>query len=115
MKVVIVGGSGLIGKNLAALLRRAGHTVLAASPSLGVNAVTGEGLAQALAGAEVVVDVTNSPSFEDEAAMNFFQSSTRNLGLLRRACGPLTPGCTSSRICTASCPAVETIAKSAWP
>jgi uncharacterized protein YbjT (DUF2867 family) len=79
MKVVIIGGSGLIGKKLAALLQQAGHEVAAASPSSGVNAVTGEGLSQALAGAEVVVDVTNSPSFEDEAVMNFFKSSTRNL------------------------------------
>jgi uncharacterized protein YbjT (DUF2867 family) len=79
MKVVIIGGSGLIGKKLAVLLQQAGHEVAAASPSSGVNAVTGEGLSQALAGAEVVVDVTNSPSFEDEAVMNFFKSSTRNL------------------------------------
>ena len=79
MNVVIIGGSGLIGKKLAALLQQAGHEVVAASPSSGVNAVTGEGLAEALAGAEVVVDVTNSPSFEDEAVMNFFMSSTRNL------------------------------------
>ncbi|HSI56403.1 MAG TPA: SDR family oxidoreductase [Ideonella sp.] len=79
MKIVIIGGSGLIGKKLAALLQQAGHEVLAASPSSGVNAVTGEGLAGALAGAEVVVDVTNSPSFEDEAVMSFFRSSTQNL------------------------------------
>lgn len=79
MKVVIIGGSGLIGKKLAALLQQAGHEVAAASPSSGVNAVTGEGLSQVLAGAEVVVDVSNSPSFEDEAVMNFFKSSTRNL------------------------------------
>ncbi len=79
MKVVIIGGSGLIGKNLAALLRQAGHEVRAASPSTGVNAVTGEGLPQALAGAEVVVDVSNSPSFESEAVRAFFQSTTRNL------------------------------------
>lgn len=79
MKVVIIGGSGLIGKNLAALLRQAGHEVVAASPSTGVNAVTGEGLAQALHGAEAVVDVSNSPSFEAEAVMAFFQASTRNL------------------------------------
>jgi uncharacterized protein YbjT (DUF2867 family) len=79
MNIVIIGGSGLIGKKLAALLQQAGHAVVAASPSSGVNAVTGEGLAEVLAGAEVVVDVTNSPSFEDEAVMNFFKSSTRNL------------------------------------
>ena len=79
MKVVIIGGSGLIGKKLAPLLQQAGHEVVAASPSSGVNAVTGEGLSQALAGAEVVVDVSNSPSFEDEAVMNFFKASTQNL------------------------------------
>ncbi|HXD08306.1 MAG TPA: SDR family oxidoreductase [Burkholderiaceae bacterium] len=79
MKVVIVGGSGLIGKKLAALLRKAGHDVTPASPSTGVNSVTGEGLDQALAGAQVVVDVTNSPSFETEAVMRFFRASTRNL------------------------------------
>ena len=79
MNVVIIGGSGLIGKKLAALLQQAGHAVTAASPSSGVNSVTGEGLAQVLKGAEVVVDVSNSPSFGDEAVMHFFQASTRNL------------------------------------
>jgi len=79
MNVVIIGGSGLIGRKLAALLPQAGHEVMAASPSSGVNAVTGEGLAKALAGAEVVVDVTNSPSFEDDAVMTFFKVSTQNL------------------------------------
>jgi len=87
MKVVIIGGSGLIGKKLAALLQQAGHAVVAASPSSGVNAVTGEGLSQVLAGAEVVVDVTNSPSFEDEAVMNFFRSSTQNLLAAELAAG----------------------------
>ena len=79
MKTVIIGGSGLIGKKLTALLRQAGHEVLAASPSTGVDTVTGQGLAEALAGAEVVVDVSNSPSFEDEAVMRFFQASTAHL------------------------------------
>ncbi|NPC57062.1 SDR family oxidoreductase [Caenimonas soli] len=79
MKVVIIGGSGLIGKKLSTLLQQAGHTVTSASPSSGVNSVTGEGLDQALAGARVVVDVSNSPSFEDEAVMRFFQASTQNL------------------------------------
>jgi uncharacterized protein YbjT (DUF2867 family) len=79
MKIVIIGGSGLIGKKLSTLLRQAGHVVSTASPSSGVNAVTGEGLDAALAGAQVVVDVTNSSSFEDEAVMQFFQASTRNL------------------------------------
>lgn len=79
MNIVVIGGSGLIGKQLTALLRAAGHEVTAASPSSGVNAVTGEGLGEALAGAQVVVDVTNSPSFEDGAVMHFFSASTRNL------------------------------------
>lgn len=79
MNIVIIGGSGLIGKQLTTQLREAGHAVTAASPSSGVNAVTGEGLAQALVGAEVVVDVSNSPSFADEAVMHFFRSSTQNL------------------------------------
>ncbi|WP_372525228.1 SDR family oxidoreductase [Piscinibacter sp.] len=87
MKVVIIGGSGLIGKKLAAALQRAGHEVIAASPSSGVNTVTGEGLAKVLTGAEVVVDVTNSPSFEDEAVMNFFKSSTENLLAAELAAG----------------------------
>jgi len=79
MNVVIIGGSGLIGRKLAALLQQSGHKVTAGSPSSGVNAVTGEGLAEALAGAEVVVDVSNSPSFADEAVMSFFRASTQNL------------------------------------
>ncbi|MDM0107997.1 SDR family oxidoreductase [Variovorax sp. J22R24] len=79
MKVVIIGGSGLIGKKLSTLLRQAGHEVASASPSSGVNTVTGEGLDQALVGAQVVVDVSNSPSFADEQVMEFFRASTRNL------------------------------------
>jgi uncharacterized protein YbjT (DUF2867 family) len=75
MKVVIIGGTGLIGSKLAPLLRSRGHEVLPASPSRGVNAVTGEGLQPALAGADIVVDVSNSPSFEDKAvrATQFFE------------------------------------------
>lgn len=79
MKIVVIGGSGLIGKKLVSQLRERGHAAIAASPSSGVNAVTGEGLAEALAGAQVVVDVTNSPSFEDTAVLEFFEKSTRNL------------------------------------
>jgi uncharacterized protein YbjT (DUF2867 family) len=74
MNIVIIGGSGLIGKQVTTLLRQTGHAVTAASPSSGVNAVTGEGLDQALAGAQVVVDVSNSPSFEDDAVMHFFRA-----------------------------------------
>ncbi len=87
MKIVIVGGSGLIGKKLAALLRERGHEVVAASPSSGVNSLTGEGLAEALAGASVVVDVTNSPSWEDAAVLEFFETSTRNLLAAEAAAG----------------------------
>lgn len=79
MKIVVIGGSGLIGKQVVAKLRQRGRKVLAASPSLGVNTVTGEGLAQALDGAQVVVDVANAPSWEDDAVLAFFETSTRNL------------------------------------
>ena len=79
MKIVIIGGTGLIGSKLAPLLRSRGHEVLQASPSRGVNAVTGEGLQPALAGADIVVDVSNSPSFEDKAVLHFFETGTRNL------------------------------------
>jgi uncharacterized protein YbjT (DUF2867 family) len=79
MKIVVIGGSGLIGRKTVALLRAGGHAVVAASPSAGIDAVTGEGLAAALEGAEVVVDVANSPSFEDQAVMDFFTASGRNL------------------------------------
>src|SRR5262245_53856975 len=79
MKIVVIGGGGLIGKKLVSKLRERGHEAVAASPSSGVNAVTGEGLAEVLVNAHVVVDVTNSPSFEDAAVMEFFSKSTRNL------------------------------------
>jgi uncharacterized protein YbjT (DUF2867 family) len=79
MKIVIIGGTGLIGSKLVPLLRSRGHELLQASPSRGVNAVTGEGLQPALAGADIVVDVSNSPSFEDKAVLHFFETGTRNL------------------------------------
>jgi uncharacterized protein YbjT (DUF2867 family) len=79
MKIVVIGGSGLIGTKLVSRLREKGHEVVAASPNSGVNTITGEGLADALAGAQVVVDVANSPSFEDRAVLEFFQTSGRNL------------------------------------
>ncbi|MCA0758168.1 SDR family oxidoreductase [Paenibacillus sp. N4] len=87
MKIVVIGGTGLIGKNLVSNLRTLGHEVVAASPSAGVNAVTGEGLADALSGAQVVVDVANSPSFEDQAVLEFFETSTRNLLAAEAAAG----------------------------
>jgi uncharacterized protein YbjT (DUF2867 family) len=79
MKIVIIGGTGLIGSKVATKLRQLGHTVVAASPDTGVNTITGEGLDKALKGADVVVDVANSPSFEDKAVMEFFETSGRNL------------------------------------
>jgi uncharacterized protein YbjT (DUF2867 family) len=79
MKIVVIGGTGLIGSKLVKKLREHGQDVVAASPSSGVNSVTGEGLADALKGASVAIDVTNSPSWEDAAAMEFFTKSTRNL------------------------------------
>jgi uncharacterized protein YbjT (DUF2867 family) len=79
MKLVIIGGTGLIGSKLVVRLRKEGHEAVAASPGTGVNSITGEGLLQALQGASVVVDVSNSPSYEGTAAMDFFTTSTRNL------------------------------------
>jgi uncharacterized protein YbjT (DUF2867 family) len=87
MKLVVIGGTGLIGSKLVKRLREAGHEVVAASPDTGVNTMTGEGLAHALSGASVVIDVSNSPSFEDAAVMNFFETSTRNLLVAEAATG----------------------------
>jgi uncharacterized protein YbjT (DUF2867 family) len=79
MKIIVIGGTGLIGSKLVPKLREHGHEALAASPNTGVNTVTGEGLAEALKGASVVVDVSNAPAWEDAAVMKFFETSTRNL------------------------------------
>ncbi|HSC35122.1 MAG TPA: SDR family oxidoreductase [Thermodesulfobacteriota bacterium] len=79
MKIVVIGGTGLIGSKLVNNLRQLGHEVVAASPASGVNSITGEGLAEALSGAQIVVDVTNSPSWEDKAVMDFFVTSCHNL------------------------------------
>ncbi|MGW3810843.1 SDR family oxidoreductase [Micromonospora sp. NPDC005113] len=79
MKIVVIGGTGLIGSKVVAKLGEHGHEAVPASPNTGVNTLTGEGLAEALAGASVVIDVSNSPSFEDAAVMEFFETSTRNL------------------------------------
>jgi uncharacterized protein YbjT (DUF2867 family) len=87
MKIVVIGGTGLIGSKVVRILRDTGHDVAPASPSLGVNTLTGEGLAKALTGADVVVDVTNSPSFEDKAVMAFFETSTRNIVAAEAAAG----------------------------
>jgi uncharacterized protein YbjT (DUF2867 family) len=87
MKIVVIGGSGLIGSNVVNRLRQNGHEVVAASPKSGVNTLTGEGLAEALAGAQVVVDVANSPSFEAKAVLEFFETSGRNLLAAEKAAG----------------------------
>jgi len=87
MKTVVIGGSGLIGTKLVNKLRQLGHEVVAASPSSGVNTITGEGLAKALAGAQVVVDVANAPSWEDKAVLDFFETSGRNLLAAEAAAG----------------------------
>jgi uncharacterized protein YbjT (DUF2867 family) len=87
MKIVVIGGTGLIGSRVVASLRDLGHEVVAASPNSGVNVLTGEGLADALAGAATVVDVANSPSFEDEAVMTFFRTAGANLLAAERVAG----------------------------
>src|SRR5579862_4243136 len=87
MKIAVIGGSGLIGSKLVPRLREHGHEAVAASPKSGVNTLTGEGLAEALKGASAVVDVSNAPSWEDAAVMNFFETSTRNLLAAEAAAG----------------------------
>jgi uncharacterized protein YbjT (DUF2867 family) len=79
MKIVVIGGTGLIGSKTVPILRQGGHEVVAASPKSGVNTITGEGLKEALAGAQVVIDLANSPSFEDKTVLEFFETSGRNL------------------------------------
>ena len=87
MKIVVIGGSGLIGTKLVNHLRARGHEAIAASPASGVNTLTGQGLAEVLAGTQVVVDVANSPSFEDKAVLEFFETSGRNLLAAEAAAG----------------------------
>lgn len=87
MKIVVIGGTGLIGKKLIPLLRQRGHDVVSASPSSGVNTLTGEGLAEAFRDTRVVVDVSNSPSFEDKAVLEFFETSGRNILAAEAAAG----------------------------
>src|SRR5262245_27342737 len=87
MKIVVIGGSGLIGTKTVAILRRRGDEVVAASPQSGVNTITGEGLTEALAGAQVVIDLANSPSFEDKAVLELFETSGRNLFAAEAAAG----------------------------
>ena len=87
MKIVVIGGTGLIGSKTVAILRQGGHEVVAASPRSGVNSLTGEGLQEAMAGAQVVLDLANSPSFEDKAVLEFFQTSGRNIHAAEVAAG----------------------------
>src|SRR3954467_9905365 len=87
MKIVIIGGTGLIGSKTAERLRKKSQEVIAAAPNTGVDTITGEGLAEALFGAEVVIDLANSPSFEDKASMDFFTISGRNLLAAGKAAG----------------------------
>ena len=87
MKIVVIGGTGLIGSKTVAILRQGGHEVVAASPKSGVNSITGEGLKEAMAGTQVVIDLANSPSFEDKAVLEFFETSGRNLLAAEAAAG----------------------------
>src|SRR5215813_13379184 len=87
MKIVIIGGTGLIGSKTVAILRPGGHEVVAASPNTGVNTITGQGLKEAVAGAQVVIDLANSPSFEDKAVLEFFETSGRNILAAEAAAG----------------------------
>jgi uncharacterized protein YbjT (DUF2867 family) len=87
MKIVVIGGTGLIGSKAVPILRQGGHEVVAASPNTGVNTITGEGLKEAMAGTQVVIDLANSPSFEDRAVLEFFETSGRNLLAAEAASG----------------------------
>src|SRR6516225_641632 len=87
MKIVVIGGTGLIGSKTVAILRRRGHEVVAASPKSGINTITGEGLNEGIAGAQVVIDLANSPSFEDKAVLEFFETSGHNLLAAEAAAG----------------------------
>src|SRR5215204_3316078 len=87
MKIVVIGGTGLIGSKTVPILRRGGHEVVAASPQSGINSVTGEGIKEAVAGAQVVIDLANSPSFENKAVLEFFETSGRNLLAAEAAAG----------------------------
>ena len=89
MKIVVIGGTGLIGSKTVAILRQGGHEAVAASPQSGINTITGEGLKQAMAGTHVVIDLANSPSFEDKAVLEFFETSGRNLLAAEAAAGSI--------------------------
>jgi uncharacterized protein YbjT (DUF2867 family) len=91
MKIIVIGGTGLIGSKVVANLKQKGHEALAAAPNTGVNTISGEGLTKAMAGTQVVVDVANSPSFEDKAVLEFFETSGRNV-LSAEAAAGTSPG-----------------------
>src|SRR3989440_11060559 len=91
MKLVVIGGTGLLGSKTVPILRQGGHEVVAASPNTGVNTITGKGLKEAMAGTQVVIDLANSPSFEDKAVLEFFQTSGRNLLAAEAAAGVRPP------------------------
>jgi uncharacterized protein YbjT (DUF2867 family) len=107
MKIVVIGGTGLIGSKTVAILRQGGHEVVAASPKSGVNSITGEGLKEAMAGAQVVIDLANSPSFEDKAVLEFFETSGRNLLAAEAAARPdrASPSCPATATVSAPMPA----------
>jgi uncharacterized protein YbjT (DUF2867 family) len=87
MKIVVIGGTGLIGSKAVSILRQGGHEVVAASPKTGVNSITGEGLTEAMAGTQVVIDLANAPSWEDQAVLEFFETSGRNVLAVEAAAG----------------------------
>src|SRR5436190_20524430 len=87
MKIVVIGGTGLIGSKTVSILRQRGHDIIAGSPQNGINSITGEGLKEAVVSAQVVIDLANSPSFEDKAVLEFFQTSSRNLLAAEAAAG----------------------------
>ena len=87
MKIVVIGGTGRIGSKAVEILRQGGHEVVAAAPNTGINTITGEGLKEAMAGTQIVIDLANSPSFEDKAVLEFFQTSGRNLLAAEAAAG----------------------------
>jgi uncharacterized protein YbjT (DUF2867 family) len=87
MKIVVIGGTGLIGSKTVAILRQGGHEVVAGSPKHGINSITGEGLQEAMAGAHVVIDLANAPAWEDQAVLEFFQTSSRNILAAEAAAG----------------------------
>ena len=111
MKIVVIGGTGLIGTKLVDKLREDGHAPLAASPDTGVNTITGEGLAEALEGADVVVDVANAPAWEDAEVMDFFQTSARNIEAGKLQPVSSTTSCSRSSAPTGS-PTAGTSARS---